>query len=48
MKCFILLVFTSGNVQPYVVYAITDGDEQLDIGNRGFALSYTQNPCPVS
>lgn len=36
-----------GNVLPFVVYAITDSNEQLDIGNRGFALSYSQNECPV-
>lgn len=38
----------TGNVLPYVVYAITDGNEALDIGNRGFALSYSQNACPVA
>ncbi|KAJ6642074.1 hypothetical protein Bhyg_07020 [Pseudolycoriella hygida] len=26
---------------------ITDGNEQMDIGNRGFSLSYSQNECPV-
>lgn len=39
--------FRIGNVMPYVVYAITDSNENLDIGNRGFALAYTQNECPV-
>lgn len=43
---FLLAIFP-GNVLPFVVYAITDGDETLDIGNRGFALSYSQNVCPV-
>lgn len=32
---------------PFVVYSVTDADETLDIGNRGFALAYTQNACPV-
>lgn len=36
-----------GNVLPFVVYAITDSAETLDIGNRGFALAYSQNTCPV-
>lgn len=36
-----------GNVQPFVLYAVTDANETLDIGNRGFALAYAQNPCPV-
>lgn len=38
---------TTSSVLPYVIYAITDGDENLDIGNRGFALAYSQNQCPV-
>lgn len=38
---------SSGNVKPFVLYAVTDGDEAADIGNRGFALSYAQNMCPV-
>lgn len=37
----------SGNVLPFVVYSVTDTDEALDIGNRGFALAYNQNACPV-
>lgn len=37
----------SGNNQPFVVYSVTDASETLDIGNRGFALTYSQNPCPV-
>lgn len=38
---------TTSNIQPYVVYAVTDANESLDIGNRGFALAYSQNQCPV-
>lgn len=39
--------FYKGSALPYVIYAITDSDENMDIGNRGFALAYTQNQCPV-
>lgn len=44
---FIHNLFRTGNTLPYVLYVVTDGNENLDIGNRGFALSYTQNMCPV-
>lgn len=37
----------TGNVKPFVLYAVTDANEALDIGNRGFALAYAQNLCPV-
>ncbi|KAG4074579.1 hypothetical protein HA402_004450 [Bradysia odoriphaga] len=37
-----------GNASPFVVYVVTDGNEQMDIGNRGFSLSYSQNECPVN
>lgn len=36
-----------GNVKPFVLYTVTDADEAMDIGNRGFALAYTQNACPL-
>lgn len=36
-----------GQVQPYVLYVVSDANENLDIGNRGFALNYAQNECPV-
>jgi len=45
--CGLGLASTTSNVSPFVVYAITDGNEQMDIGNRGFSLSYSQNECPV-
>lgn len=41
------LVLFLGNVKPFVLYTITDSNETLDIGNRGFALNYVQNSCPV-
>lgn len=37
----------AGNVKPFVLYTVTNGDEAMDIGNRGFALAYTQNACPL-
>lgn len=37
----------AGNIKPFVLYAVTDANEALDIGNRGFALAYAQNVCPV-
>lgn len=42
-----LILFCVGNVKPFVLYVVTDADEALDIGNRGFALAYAQNLCPV-
>lgn len=36
-----------GNVKPFVLYTVTNSDEAMDIGNRGFALTYTQNACPL-
>lgn len=38
---------TTSNVFPFVIYSHTDGNETPDIGNRGWALTYTQNMCPV-
>ncbi|XP_055303711.1 uncharacterized protein LOC129569165 [Sitodiplosis mosellana] len=45
--CGLGLTATTSNIFPYVLYVVTDGDENLDIGNRGFALAYSQNMCPV-
>ncbi|XP_031632739.1 uncharacterized protein LOC116346692 [Contarinia nasturtii] len=45
--CGLGLTATTSNVLPYVLYVITDANENLDIGNRGFALNYAQNECPV-
>ena len=39
--------FVVGNMKPFVLYVHTDGDEAMDIANRGFALSYSQSLCPV-
>lgn len=39
--------YFAGNVKPFVLYAVTDQNEAVDIGNRGFALAYAQNLCPV-
>lgn len=36
-----------GSSAPFVIYTVTNADETMDIGNRGFSLSYTQNLCPV-
>jgi hypothetical protein len=32
---------------PFVLYSVTDANENLDISNRGFYLTYSQNTCPV-
>ncbi|TDG53067.1 hypothetical protein AWZ03_000610 [Drosophila navojoa] len=45
--CGLGLVPTTSDAKPFVVYAVTDSNEELDISNRGFYLSYSQNPCPV-
>lgn len=45
-RCINFLAF-AGNVKPFVLYTVTNGDEAMDIGNRGFALAYTQNACPL-
>lgn len=36
-----------GHIRPFVVYAVADSNETMDIANRGFSLSYSQNTCPV-
>lgn len=36
-----------GNVKPFILTVVTDGNEAMDSGNRGFALAYAQNLCPV-
>ena len=33
--------------KPFVIYAVTDANENLDISNRGFYLTYSQIACPV-
>ena len=38
----------AGSVSPFVVYVVNDGNELMDIGNRGFAFEYSQNGCPVA
>lgn len=38
----------AGAVTPFVVYVVNDGNELMDIGNRGFAFDYSQNGCPVA
>lgn len=43
----IILYNFAGNIKPFILYSVTDSNETLDIGNRGFALTYTQNLCPV-
>lgn len=37
----------TGNAQPFVIYAVNDGNEDKDISNRGFSLSYSQTYCSV-
>lgn len=39
-----VLIFTAAST-PFVLTVVTDGDETNDIGNRGFSLTYTQQPC---
>lgn len=45
--CGLGLVSTTSNVKPFVLYVVHDGNEDLDIANRGFHLSYSQNACPI-
>ncbi|KAH8257033.1 hypothetical protein KR038_001735 [Drosophila bunnanda] len=45
--CGLGLVSTTTAAKPFVVYTVTDGNEDLDISNRGFYLSYSQNACPI-
>lgn len=42
-----MFVAIVGNARPFIIYSVTDADEAMDIGNRGFALSYSQNLCPL-
>lgn len=39
--------FLPGNVSPFTLFVVTDNEELMDIGNRGFALTYAQNLCSV-
>ncbi|XP_026847597.1 uncharacterized protein LOC6600581 [Drosophila persimilis] len=45
--CGLGLVSTTTSAKPFVVYTVTDGNEDMDISNRGFYLSYSQNACPI-
>ncbi|EDV96211.1 uncharacterized protein LOC6556541 [Drosophila grimshawi] len=45
--CGLGLVSTTTTAKPFVVFAVTDANEELDISNRGFYLSYSQAACPV-
>ncbi|XP_022218497.1 uncharacterized protein LOC111071456 [Drosophila obscura] len=45
--CGLGLVSTTTAAKPFVVYTVTDGNEDMDISNRGFYLSYSQNACPI-
>ncbi|XP_039963800.1 uncharacterized protein LOC120776840 [Bactrocera tryoni] len=45
--CGLGLVSTTSATKPFVLYSVTDGNEDLDMSNRGFHLSYSQNSCPV-
>ncbi|XP_065361164.1 uncharacterized protein LOC135954851 [Calliphora vicina] len=45
--CGLGLVTTTSSTKPFVLYVVTDGNEDFDISNRGFYLSYSQNGCPV-
>lgn len=45
--CGLGLLDTTTNTKPFVLYVVTNGNEDMDISNRGFYLSYQQNPCPV-
>ncbi|KAH8364232.1 hypothetical protein KR084_004434 [Drosophila pseudotakahashii] len=45
--CGLGLVSTTTAAKPFVVYTVTDGNEDMDISNRGFYLTYSQNACPI-
>ncbi|XP_075150257.1 uncharacterized protein LOC142224369 [Haematobia irritans] len=45
--CGLGLVATTSATKPFVLYVNTDANEDFDISNRGFFLSYTQNACPI-
>lgn len=45
--CGLGLVPTISFSKPFGLVVVTDGDESLDMGNRGFYLSYKQTQCPV-
>jgi hypothetical protein len=34
--------------RPFIIESVTDATETGDVANLGFALSYTQNACPVA
>uniref|UniRef100_A0A336KGM7 CSON006753 protein n=1 Tax=Culicoides sonorensis TaxID=179676 RepID=A0A336KGM7_CULSO len=45
--CGLGLDETTSNALPFVLYYVTNGNENTDIGNRGFHLEYSQNNCPL-
>ncbi|XP_036336598.1 uncharacterized protein LOC118746796 [Rhagoletis pomonella] len=45
--CGLGLVDTTSATKPFVLYTVTNANEDLDMSNRGFFLSYSQNACPV-
>ncbi|XP_070501537.1 uncharacterized protein [Chironomus tepperi] len=38
--CGLGLAPTTSNIRPFVIYSVTDGNENQDISNRGWSLSY--------
>lgn len=45
--CGLGLLPTTSDTKPFVLYVVTDSNENLDISNRGFYLSYAQIGCPI-
>ncbi|XP_058463037.1 uncharacterized protein LOC131437598 [Malaya genurostris] len=46
--CGLGIATTTSNSRPYVLYYVTNGNDDGDVANRGFYLQYTQNACAVS
>ncbi|XP_059614664.1 uncharacterized protein LOC132260513 [Phlebotomus argentipes] len=46
--CGLGLAPTTSDIKPFVLYVVQDGNENMDIANRGFSLTYSQNQCAVT
>lgn len=41
-------IYLSASSKPFVLTVVTNGNDQDDVGNRGFSLDYTQQRCTVT
>lgn len=45
--CGLGLSPTTTSTKPFVLYVVNDGNDNSDMANRGFYLTFKQNGCPI-